>query len=318
MKLSVIVPVYKAESYLADCVESLLAQTIGDLEILLVDDGSPDRSGEIADEYAVHYPDKVKSFHVENGGQGRARNIALPHAKGDYLGFVDSDDWVVPDMYEKLIGKCEETGADIAVCNCLEVFLDGRELVLPSRFQSHWLSAAGSACNKVFRRELLGNTRFPEGMWYEDFYFSAMLMIRSGKIAYVDEPLYCYRQSPVSTMRNNNSAMNLDLLRILDLLEVPMRDQGMQEDFDFLIINHVLLDSINRVGRQNAPDRKDTIDQLRAYVHEKIPNLKQCSSFQKETANRRIIMQLNYLGMDALGRGLLKLRELAARGGDRT
>ena len=312
MRLSVIVPVYKAEAYLAACVDSLLAQTIGDLEILLVDDGSPDRSGEIADAYAARFPEKVKSFHVENGGQGRARNIALPHAKGEYLGFVDSDDWVVPDMYEKLIAKCEETGADIAVCNWLEVFPDGKETVLPSRFQDHWLSAAGSACNKVFRRKLAGDTRFAEGMWYEDFYYSAMLMIRSGKIAYVEEPLYCYRQSPVSTMRNNNSAMNLDLLRILDLLEEPMRSRGMQEDFEFLIINHVLLDSINRVGRQNTPDKEETISKLRAYVREKIPDLSQCASYRAEALNRKTIMRLNYLGLDSVGRGLLKLRSLAA------
>ena len=98
MKLSVIVPVYNVENYLADCVDSILNQTMQDIEILLVDDGSKDASGRIADDYAARYPERIRCLHVANGGQGRARNFALPLAKGEYLGFVDSDDWIKPDM----------------------------------------------------------------------------------------------------------------------------------------------------------------------------------------------------------------------------
>ena len=309
MKLSVIIPVYKAEAYLETCVDSLLAQTLGDLEILLVDDGSPDRSGEIADRYAERYPEKIKSLHVENGGQGRARNIALPYAKGDFLGFVDSDDWVEPDMYEKLCARCEQTGADIAVCDWREVFPDGRERRIPSRFQNQRLAAAGSACNKVFRHTLLGDTRFPEGLWYEDFYFSAMLMEKAGRIEYLDEALYCYRQSPESTMRNNNAAKNLDLLEILDRMEKPLLDNEQRGDFEYLVLNHVLLDAINRVGRQQAPDRVQTLEALRRYAREKIPNLGRCASYRAEARNRRIIMRLNYLGLWDLSRQLLDFKE---------
>ena len=307
MKLSIIVPVYNVEAYLQECVDSLLAQTIGDLEIFLIDDGSTDRSGEIADRYAAEHPGVIFSRHLDNGGQGRARNIALPLAKGDYLGFVDSDDWILPDMYEKLYRRCEETGADIAVCNWLEVFPDGRTNVLPARYQTKLLSAAGSACNKIFRRELLGSTRFPEGMWYEDFYFSAMLMIRANRIEYLDEPLYCYRQSAQSTMRNNNAKMNLDLLHVLDLLGEEMLSRGMKDDYESLILNHVLLDSINRVCQQNSPDRAKTLAELRAYVRKKIPDLDKCQSYREETRNRRIIMKLNYWGLHELGQMILRM-----------
>ncbi len=307
MKLSVIVPVYKAEPYLEECVDSLLGQSLGNLEIILVDDGSPDHSGEIADRYAESHPDIVRSLHVENGGQGRARNIALKQAMGDYLGFVDSDDWVAPDMYEKLFEKCEETGADIAVCDWMEVFPDGRTAVLPACYQKNKLSAAGSACNKIFKRKLLRDTEFPEGLWYEDFYFSAMLMMRAGKIAYVEEPLYYYRQSPVSTMRNNNASKNLDLLRILDLLEDPMNAAGLHDEFEFFIINHVLLDGVNRVCAQDTADRVETIESMLRYVHEKIPRLSRCRRFCEESRNRRVIMRLNYLGFYELSRTILKV-----------
>lgn len=308
LKLSIIVPVYKVEDYLEECVDSLLRQTIGDFEIILVDDGSPDRSGEIADRYAREYPEIVHTLHVDNGGQGRARNFALEIAQGDYLGFVDSDDWIADDMYEKLCTRCEEAGADIAVCDWLECYPDGRTHVLPAGLQDHRFSTAGSACNKVFKRALLGDTRFPEGMWYEDFYFSAMLMLKAGAVARVSEPLYNYRIRPRSTMHNNDSAMNLDLIRVMELLGRELSARGMDEDYRFLVINHVLLDAINRVTRQNTPDRKQTLSKLRSFVHGAVPDLSRCESFRAESFKRRLIMKLNYWGLHDLSRFLLDLR----------
>ena len=151
MKLSVIVPVYNVEKYLAECVDSLLNQTLMDMEIILVDDGSKDSSGAICDHYAAENPGKVKCLHIDNGGQGRARNFALPMAQGEYLGFVDSDDTVCPEMYEKLCRRADETGADIAACDFLERYEDGTEREVPGAFQDHPLSFAGSCCNKIFR-----------------------------------------------------------------------------------------------------------------------------------------------------------------------
>jgi len=138
-----------------------------DMEILLVDDGSTDASGEIAERCAAAHPDMIRCLHVENGGQGRARNFALPLARGEYLGFVDSDDWVRPDMYEKLCDLADDTKADIAVCDFLERYADGTENIVPAAFQDHPLSFAGSCCNKVFRASLTEGLRFPEGrLWY--------------------------------------------------------------------------------------------------------------------------------------------------------
>ena len=308
MKLSVIVPVYKVEEYLAACVDSLLAQTMEDLEIFLVDDGSPDRSGEIADAYAARFPEKVRVLHVDNGGQGRARNVALPLAQGEYVGFVDSDDWVDARMYEKLCARADETGADVVVCDFLERYADGREQVLPAALQDHPLSSAGSSCNKIFRRSKIGELRFPEGLWYEDFFFSAVMLVRSGRTEYIREPLYIYRRGQESTMHNNNAAKNLDILRIMELLEQELVPLGRRDDFEFFLINHVILDSISRLAQQSAPDRKTVIRTLRSYAHEKIPRLSRCPSYQRETRNRRIIMLLNYSGLEQMGQLLLKIK----------
>ena len=304
MKLSIIVPVYNVERYLEACVDSLLAQTIGDFEIFLVDDGSKDRSGEIADRYAAEYPETVRCLHLDNGGQGRARNHALPLAKGEFVGFVDSDDWIDPDMYKKLCDRALETGADVVCCDFLERFADGRESALPAALQAHPLSAAGSSCNKLFRRSLIGELRFPEGLWYEDFYFSAVMLARSGHTEYIPEPLYIYRRGQESTMHNNNAAKNLDILTIMDMLEPQLA----RDDFEFFVINHVVLDTISRLAWQDAPDRAEVIGKCRAWAREKIPDLGACKSFRAETRNRRIIMYLNYHGLEKLGQLILRAK----------
>ncbi len=307
MKLSIIVPVYNVEDYLPKCVDSLLVQTIGDFEIFLVDDGSKDHSGEIADRYAAEHPDIIRTLHTTNGGQGRARNLALPLAQGDYIGFVDSDDWVRADMYEKLYSCAVETGADIVYCDFLEHWFDGREALLPAAFQDHPMSAAGSSCNKIFRRSLIGDLRFPEGLWYEDFYFSAVMMARSSHTEYIHEPLYIYRRGQESTMNNNNARKNLDMLKILDLLEQELLGLGRREDFHFFLINHLVLDSISRLARQETEEKKEVIAALRAYAHKKLPHLLSCESYRAESRNRRIIMFLNYYGLEDAAQRLLRM-----------
>ena len=308
MKLSVIIPVYNVEKYLSACIDSILGQTLTDLEILLVDDGSTDASGRIARNYARVHPDIIRCLHVENGGQGRARNLALPLAKGEYLGFVDSDDWVRSDMYEKLCSLADETGADVAVCDFLERYDDGSEKIVPAAFQDHPLSFAGSCCNKIFRASLLEGLRFPEGLWYEDFYYSAMALIRAGKTAYLREPLYVYRRGQPSTMHNNNAVKNLDILKILSMLEPELVSRGRREDFEFLVINHLLLDTISRLAVQQDPARRDVIKRCRTYVRAKIPDLNHCKSYRAETRNRRIIMALNYRGKEELGQLILRVK----------
>ena len=309
MKLSVIVPVYKAEKTLRKCVDSLLAQTLGDLEIILVNDGSPDGCQAILDDYAARFPDTVRTKTVENGGQGRARNFGLELAGGDWIGFVDSDDWVLPEMYEKLIAAAEKEGADVAVCDTLECYEDGGTRLLRAWREGSALAAAGSSCDKVFRRSLIGDLRFPEGLWYEDFAFSALALSRTERLARVPETLYCYRIGHPSTMHNDNARKNLDLLAVLDLLRGPMEAEGRREDYESLVLNHALLDGVNRLRRQNGSDKENVIREIRNYVNRQIPDLGRCAAFKAESAKRRLVMRLNYHGLDKVSAALLKLKK---------
>ena len=121
--ISVIVPVYKVESYLRQCIDSILNQTYRNLEILLIDDGSPDKCGEICEEYA-RLDSRIRIFHTGNKGLSAARNLGLREAKGEYIGFVDSDDWLESDMYEFLLRRLEETGTNISACGVWKEYLN--------------------------------------------------------------------------------------------------------------------------------------------------------------------------------------------------
>ena len=308
MKLSVIVPVYKAEQTLRKCVDSLLAQTISDLEIILINDGSPDGCQAILDDYAARFPDKIRTKTVSNGGQGRARNFGLELARGDWLGFVDSDDWIQPEMYETLISTAEREGAGIAVCDVLRCLEDGGSEPLRAWREGNPLSAAGSCCDKVFRRSLVEDLRFPEGLWYEDFAFSALALARCGRVACVPEALYFYRVGHPSTMHNQNARKNLDLLAVLDLLRQPLMDAGQKDAYESLVLNHALLDAINRVQRQEGKEKFTVIKEIKDYVNQTIPDLSRCPAFRAESGRRRLVMWLNYHGLNRLSGALLQLK----------
>lgn len=307
MKLSVIIPVYNAEKYLRECVDSVLEQTEKDLEIILVNDGSPDSSGAIIAEYAARYPDKISAITVENGGQGRARNFGIAAARGEFLSFIDSDDHIEPDMYALMLAAAEENGADVVVCDMEKRFDDGRREYVRAALQDAPLASAGSSSNKIFRRSAVGDVRFPEVLWYEDFAFSAKLLMLSRKTVFVDKPLYIYRCGQLSTTNNNNARKNLDILAIMEDIRAFADDGGYRDEFEFLLINHVLLDSIKRLALQTSPDKREVIAALRGYVRENIPKLSACESYRAEARNRRLVMWLNYHGMERLAIALLKL-----------
>lgn len=202
-ELSIIVPVYRAEAFLHKCAESILSQTFGDLELILVDDGSPDRSGEICDEIA-RKDSRVQVIHEKNSGVGAARNRGLEAAGGKWIGFVDSDDWVDSGMYSRMLQQAFD--ADVVMCDFMTVYEDGRrepdsirqlpQTILLTHGDFHprlLMEFAQSACRCIYRRKLLqdNNIRFPEGLKLsEDRVFNFYAMGRAKSILYLKEPLY--------------------------------------------------------------------------------------------------------------------------------
>lgn len=204
--ISVIVPVYRVEGLLPRCVESILAQTYRNLEIILVDDGSPDGCGALCDDYARR-DSRVRVIHQKNGGLAAARNAGLSSARGAFLGFVDSDDHIAPDMYETLLNSITAENADIAVCGRY-MELESGELVPeftlegPAVFDAHegirrFLLSDGldaAAWDKLYRRSLWGGSRYPTEYVSEDVPVTARLLARANRIVHCGRPLYYYFQ----------------------------------------------------------------------------------------------------------------------------
>lgn len=306
MKLSIIVPVYNADKYLEKCLDSLVNQTMDDYEVILVNDGSKDSSQSIIDSYVNQYPELIRAVTVENGGQGRARNIGIDMARGAYIGFVDSDDWVASDMFEKLYTAVVEDDADMAVCDTVQCFDDGSEVYLPmSRFESA-MEITTAVWNKLFKKELVEGIRFPEGLWYEDAEFVIKTMLGCKNIARVSEGLYFYRCGQLSTMNNKNARKNLDMISIMEDLKAYMLPRGFRAEFEELLLCHLLLDAINRVNVQRGEGCEEVIKTLRDYARENIPDLSACPGYKKQSLKRRIVMSLNYNGMHAIARRLFE------------
>lgn len=306
MKLSIIVPVYNAGEYLEKCLDSLVGQTIDDYEIILINDGSTDGSQQIIDSYVNQHPKLIRTKTVENGGQGRARNIGIDMARGDYLGFVDSDDWVDTSMYQRLYSAAVESCAELVICDMVSVYPDGREEYRAnSRFEEP-MSIPTGPCDKLFRRDAVGDIRFPEGLWYEDADFVIKTVLGCRSIARVGEGLYFYRCGQLSTMNNKNARKNLDMISIMEDLKAYMLPRGYMAEFEELLLCHLLLDTINRVNVQRGEGCEEVIKTLRDYARENIPDLRACPGYKKQSLKRRIVMSLNYNGLHAIARRLFK------------
>ena len=214
--ISVIVPIYKVEEYLVKCVNSIINQTYANLEIILVDDGSPDRCGELCDDLCKT-DHRIKVIHKKNGGLSSARNAGINIARGEYLGFVDSDDYIEPFMYEKLLYAILNNNCSLSVCSVNYVFEDGRVITKVSNendrvfdfyqaileMNQYRLFDMG-AWSKLYAKELFDDLRFPEGKLSEDFYIMYKIFDRAQRISYVAAPCYNYLQRKNSISRNVN------------------------------------------------------------------------------------------------------------------
>lgn len=231
LKISIIVPVYNVENYLAKCLDSLVNQTYQNIEILVVNDGSTDGSGKIISDFSENFPGKIKSFHKKNGGLSDARNFGLDNATGDYIGFVDSDDCVSRTMFEEMIGLAEKYRAEMVICNIQKVDEKGNvtqkltqipnmpeKIDLDTHF-SVFSDISYFACNKLFKKELFEIKRFKKGASFEDIQLIPQLLLECTTVAQTQNFHYQYleRQNSISKTHNEKG---LDILQAVEDVEV--------------------------------------------------------------------------------------------------
>lgn len=217
-KVSVIIPVYNTEALLPRCLESVVAQTLSDIEIICVDDGSTDGSLRVLNEWAAR-DSRIRVIHQSNGRQGKARNAGMAIAKGEYIGFIDSDDYIPVEYFERLYQAAKEVDADMAICGIVKQKPLGNKRVIGFEHNEVFDTAAEKftvcSCppnfhpvNKLYRRAMLDSIelRFTEGVQYEDVMFVTRALAESGRLVTVADVWYCYVLNPHSTVKSRQTA----------------------------------------------------------------------------------------------------------------
>ncbi|MDZ5254376.1 glycosyltransferase [Clostridium sp. LIBA-8841] len=261
-EISIIVPIYNVEKYLSKCIESILNQTFTDFELILVNDGSKDGSGKVCDEYALK-DNRIKVIHKINGGVSSARNSGINLALGRYIGFVDPDDYIRKDMYEKLYYICKDENADISICklgreingnlvdkedteSIIELNnIDGlRELFKGILYRF-------SLCNKLFERECFRDVMFPEGRIHEDLSTTYKLFANAKKSIYLDYTGYIYvkRENSILTTTYNEKRLQA-FIGWDEILEFMMNKYPMLEERVVACFGYACIDHINYIINQ--------------------------------------------------------------------
>lgn len=220
-RISVVVPVYKVEEYLDECVRSITQQTHTDLEIILVDDGSPDHCPSMCDAWKEKDP-RIRVIHKKNGGLSDARNAGIDIATGEYIAFVDSDDWILPDMYEEMLKALKHEDADFCSCCVLSCYTSDRqtawgfreytaggpEMILSMLYNDTAFPVC--AWNKLYKKECWKTMRFPVGKICEDAFTTYLQVDQAKKIVHLPKAYYCYRIRPQSIMTSSFTVKRMD------------------------------------------------------------------------------------------------------------
>ena len=325
MKISLIIPVYNVEDFLTRCLASVEKQTYKDLEVIIVNDGSTDSSAKIIDSFASKNPN-FKVFTIENRGLGGARNFGIEKATGEYVVFLDSDDYIAENCIECFVSSAERDDGDIICCNFCDVAEDGTPLLYYKNSycepvtniykQPQILFNRFSALGKMYKRKLFEDIQFVSREWYGDLRLIVKLYLNAEKIVYIEDSLFFYVQRQGSIMNNSNAKRNLEIITafedVLSYYKEKNAYDTFREEFNYLVIEHILIAAVTRVALTNDKSKKEVINKLLEYV----------SSFEKIFKNKyikrlslqkRLILFLNKNKLYFISAAFMKLKKVLSK-----
>lgn len=328
MKISVIVPVYNVENYLEKCLNSLVNQTLEEIEILVINDGSTDDSQKIIDEFQKKFPQKIKTFAKENGGLSDARNFGIDRASGNFLAFVDSDDYISENMLQEMYDLAIKNEAELVICNLQKVEEHGnvtQKLTqipnLPEKIElekhfSVFSDISYFACNKIFKKELFEGKRFQKGMHFEDIELIPQLLLRCKTLAKTDAFHYQYLER-TNSISKSHTERGLDILKAVKNVEkafVNSRYSSKKNElkgFQILEGIYTFLAYLAFVKDDEVYDKMNL--QLKKFIKERDISLKEILVYKRFGRNyllslpfKKIIYYLLcFLGLETLVRKIL-------------
>lgn len=302
-KLSVVVPVYNMEKYLRKCLDSIIDETIDDYEIIIVNDGSTDSSPAICQEYAEHYPKLINYISTPNGGLGAARNVGTENAKGEFIFYIDSDDYLAPNALREVMDSLQDD-VDICVFDFLNITEDGRVLSLTKGSERtgdfslsdypEFLFCPPNAWNKIWKRNIFTDNGivFPGRVWFEDIYITPKLYTKARKIKYVDKAWYMYLQRDGSITKNKNPQRCLEIIDAVDSVLKYYRSVDLFEQYYpqlcYMALYHQVITSTTRVSLidRNSPIQRQLFEDFL----EKFPDYKSVSYVQSMPGKLKLLL----------------------------
>lgn len=299
IKVSVIVPVYNVEEYLARCLDSLVNQSLKDIEIIVVNDGSPDNSQKIIDNYCKKYKN-IKSFIKENGGLSDARNFGIEKAQGEYIAFLDSDDYVTIDMYMEMYNKAKLGNFDMVVCDLNYVYDD--KIIKAScnikkdtnNIKDVMLNIYPAAWNKIFKRNLMDKgIRFKKGVWFEDVEFIYRLLPYINTIGVVHKAFnqYVQREGSITNTINKKLYHYIDNWNgIVDYYKKNNLYEEYKLELEYCYVRYIYATFIKQASKYNYKDYMDAVDSAISNVRENFPKYKKNKYFYKSLKGIYMLM----------------------------
>jgi glycosyltransferase involved in cell wall biosynthesis len=311
VKVSIIIPIYNVENYLRRCLDSIVNQSLEDIEIILVNDASKDNSLLIMNEYKNQYGHKIIIIDSKtNLRQGGARNLGINAATGEYIGFVDSDDWIETDMYNKLYTKAKLTNSDIVDCDLYST--SGKEIL--SSEQSNFpdqcgelnlekkrslILRPGRLVTKIFKKELFTsyNIKFPENLFYEDNAVSPLVVLFANRLEKINEPLYYYFVNTTSTTKQKNSYHHFDRLQTSKIFVNEFKKRGLYERYkdevDFRFSELFYINTVNLCLLNFDKPEISYLTTIRGYIQSNMKNYRKNKYFKYVPLKYKIITKIN-------------------------
>ena len=300
IKISIIIPVYNAEKYLKKCIDSVINQNVESKEIILVNDGSIDNSQEIIDEYVAKYPDMIKAIKQENAGQAVARNVGIENASGEFLAFLDSDDYLEENSYQLALNKAECDDLDIVCFDYYEI-INGKKEEKQHYFLNtddvvrKYIVSETSPCNRIVKRKIFidNNVRFLVNKIYEDLATIPTLAKYTKKIGYIPDRVYDYVIRENSTMRYTtyNSKIE-DIFYAVEKLYNDFKGTEYMEELEYIYIEHLLHAASLRFF--SYKEGIGNIDKVVSVMKDKFPKWRKNKYYKMQSIEYKIICELFY------------------------
>lgn len=300
IKVSVIVPAYNVDKYIEKCLDTLTKQTLKEIEIIVVNDGSTDGTKQKIEKYIKKYPEKIIYLEKENGGLSDARNYGMPYAKGEYIGCIDSDDYVEENMYEEMYKKAKEENSDMVECDFIWEYPDKQKIDVGKIYNNKkeaMICARVVAWNKIIKRDIIEkqHIQYPKGLRYEDVEFFYKILPSLEKISFVKKPFihYIQRENSISNTQNERVQEIFDIFKnVIEYYKKNNLYEEYKEELEYTYTKILLCSSLLRIVKVNNKEKRNELEKKTwDELNKRFPNWRRNKYLKTEKGSKNLYLK---------------------------